>query len=101
MEQLSKQNEQIISLLKEIKGSLDDSGGSNLQGAINVEDVAELTGLSKDKVYTLIRQGEIEYIPIGERRKIVPRRALKEWMEKETTKATEKESGLEEIKAIG
>lgn len=98
MEEISEQNKQIIELLREIKVRLEESpANGSVQGALNVEEVAEIIGLSKEKVYALIREGKIEYIPIGSRRKIVPKKALKEWIESNTTKEIEEEFSLHQI----
>jgi|LSQX01.2.fsa_nt_gb excisionase family DNA binding protein len=49
--------------------------------ALTVKDVAHELQVSEWQVYELIRQGQLPHVQIG-RRKIVPRKALEQWLER-------------------
>ena len=49
--------------------------------AFTVAEVAELTGLSTDRIYELCRRGEFPHVRIGERQILVPRRKLEQWLQ--------------------
>ncbi|WP_018466052.1 helix-turn-helix domain-containing protein [Calidithermus timidus] len=52
-------------------------GGSRL--AYSVKEVAELTGLSRNEIYRLLRTGELRSIRLGHRF-LIPRSVLEEWL---------------------
>lgn len=49
--------------------------------ALTVKEVANELRVSEWQVYELIRQGQLPHIKIG-RRKIIPRKALENWLER-------------------
>jgi excisionase family DNA binding protein len=48
----------------------------------SVADAAERLGISSWLAYRLIERGELPHVRLGERRIVVPDRALDEWMDR-------------------
>lgn len=48
--------------------------------AYNAEEVAAMLGLSKSQVYALIADGTIPSLPVGIRKRLVPKGAFDEWL---------------------
>lgn len=46
----------------------------------NVWEVAELMGVSKSLVYSLIKKNKLPYIKLGEKRIVIPKEALEKVM---------------------
>lgn len=57
--------------------------------AVNADELGKLIGLSTDTIYTLKSQGRIPYIKIG-RRVLFPVKAIRKWLDENTTAATER-----------
>ena len=52
--------------------------------AYSVPEAAELLGISKSLVYTLIGRNEIPYCRVGEKRILIPANKLDEWLNQQT-----------------
>ncbi|NPV80699.1 MAG: helix-turn-helix domain-containing protein [Firmicutes bacterium] len=59
--------------------------------ALTVKDVAHELQVSEWQVYELIRQGQLPHVKIG-RRKIVPRKALEQWLERRCKNGSDERS---------
>ena len=51
---------------------------------LRVEEAGRVLGLSRSRIYSLIKAGRIPHLRIGPRGLRVPRAALIEWMEEQT-----------------
>ncbi len=52
--------------------------------AVSVCEAAELIGVGKTTVYSLIEQKKFPYVRIGDKRIIVPVAGLQEWLKKQS-----------------
>ena len=59
---------------------------SELPLALSVDMVAHVLGISRSNAYILIHRKDFPSVRIGEKRWIVPRDALKAWLEQEIEK---------------
>lgn len=57
---------------------------TNDKAAYSVPEAAQVLGISKSLLYTLIGRGEIPYCRIGEKRILIPANKLKEWLNRQT-----------------
>lgn len=48
--------------------------------AISVDEAAKMLGISRNNAYVLIKKGEIPAVKLGERRTVVPLKALRAMM---------------------
>ena len=56
--------------------------------AISVVEAAKLTSLSKSTVYSLVEQGIIPAVRVGEKRIIIPVKFLQLWLEQQLERRT-------------
>jgi len=56
--------------------------------AVSVTEAARLLSVSKSTAYALIEQGLLPAVRVGEKRLIVPVKALEDWLEKQSTRAS-------------
>lgn len=52
--------------------------------AYNISEVAQMLGISKTTVREMIYQSKIPWLPVGERRKVIPKKAFEEWVQRKT-----------------
>ncbi|MFC1902350.1 helix-turn-helix domain-containing protein [Chloroflexota bacterium] len=52
--------------------------------AVSVVEAARLISVSKSTAYALIEQGHLPAVRVGEKRLIVPVKALEAWLEKQS-----------------
>lgn len=55
--------------------------------AYSISEVAKMLGVSRSTIQEMIFQNKIPWMPVGERRKVIPKKAFEEWIEKNTQKA--------------
>jgi excisionase family DNA binding protein len=58
------------------------------EGAMGVPEAAEFTGLGRSDLYARMSRGELPFSKVG-RRRLIPRRALKDLLRKNLTPAAE------------
>lgn len=52
----------------------------------SVPEVARELKISRNNAYVLVREGKLPAVKIGERRWVVPKQALEEWLKEQTMK---------------
>lgn len=52
------------------------------QGALNMTEAGKYLGVSRWFIQSLVRKGEIPYIRLGVKRKLISIRALDEWIKR-------------------
>lgn len=60
-------------------------------GCVNINEAVRITGLGRSVLYQRMDAGEIRYVKVG-RRRLVPRLALKAFLERHLVEAAEPES---------
>lgn len=61
---------------------------------LTVEEVAELLGISRATAYTLAKQGRLPALRISERRIVIPRQAIMDYLASATMKVSTGEKEL-------
>ena len=55
---------------------------------VSIPEMAEMLGVSRDYGYTLARMEGFPVVNLGEKRKVIPVKALEEWLDKNARKIT-------------